>query len=237
VKYFDVLVAPDDAQKRVTQVFASDKPAPNEIKDAANGLIAELFGREAPPPTPVPAANDDEGWEGAGEKMEDRREASPTRVEPEYDEAPSRSGVSGRKVAGYSLLGVAVVSAGLSALSFVQIDRAQGNDSLHDYRVAIGQQNPMVKNVCDEAEAGISYTLSPKRLSEVQDSCSQGDTYEVLQYVFLGAAVVSGGLSAYFLLSDDDAPGDRRAKHDGPSLAVRPVLGFGSASLDARLRF
>jgi hypothetical protein len=145
-------------------------------------------------------------------------------------------GMSGRALAGYTLLGVAAVSVGMTAFSFVQIDRAEGNVAFDAYRRAVGKLNPSASDVCDEADTGLRYGLDARTFAAAQDKCSAGHTFEVLQFVFLGAAVVSGGFSAYFLLSDDDAPSDH-ARVGGATLALRPTVSRKSAGLSARLRF
>lgn len=231
LSYFDAKVG---AGRTTAAEHDFDSASPDEraIADAGNSLLTTLLGRELkkesvaepePELTPVAAAEATEA-------------ARPTRVEPEYEDEPKASGISGQRIAGYTLLGVAAVSTGLSVLSFVQIDRAQGNDALYDYRVAIGQQNPSVKDACVEADKNERYGLSASRFSEVQDQCSAAGTYSILQFVFIGTAVVSGGLSAYLLLSDDGTASGEHAQRGG-GFTLRPLVGRSSASVTARLRF
>lgn len=157
--------------------------------------------------------------------------------EDEWTAPPEDSGppLSGKRVLGYALLGGAALSAGLSVLAFVEIDRAQGNESFDRYRRAVGTQSPLAKDVCDEAEANRSYGIEARRFDEVKSECSSGRTFEVLQFVFLGAAAVSGGLSAYFLLSED-ATGERK-RQSALSLPFQPIVKKHGAELRARLRF
>lgn len=213
--------------------FGSATPTDAERSEAAQALVATLLGREPPQPD---GSDEPAAVVAPADAASAEHAARPARVEPEYDDAPESSGVSTRAIAGYSLLGVAVVSAGLSVVSFVQIDRAQGNDSLYDYRVAIGQQDPSVKDVCAEADKNERYGLSAARFAEVRDECGAAGTYELLQFVFIGTAVVSGGLSAYLLLTDDDTAGGEHASRS-KTFALRPAVGRSSASLTARVRF
>jgi len=126
--------------------------------------------------------------------------------------------LSPRALTGYALLGGAVLSAGLSVLSFVEIDRAGSNDTFDRYRRAVGQLRPGVRDVCDEAASGQGYGLDVRSLQRVQKSCGTGRTFEVLQFVFIGGAVLSSGLSAFLLLGSD-------------SDTERPLLGRGNFSL------
>jgi hypothetical protein len=142
------------------------------------------------------------------------------------------SGVDGRLVTGYALLGGAVVSTGLSVLSWVQIERAQSNDSFAAYRRSVGQQSPSTRDVCDEARSGQSYGLDASSFGRVKSSCSAGKTFEVLQYVFLGGAVVSGGLSAFLLFG-----GEASERPAAGRVTLHPSVHRRGASLGARLHF
>jgi hypothetical protein len=140
-------------------------------------------------------------------------------------------GISGRKVAGYALLGGAVLSTGLSVFSFVEIDRAQSNDTFERYRRSVGQLRPSVRDVCDEAAGGQSYGLGSADFAKVKSSCTTGRTFEVLQYVFIGSAVISSGLSAFLLF------GPQQVKVGDSQVTLRPNVGKHGGSLDARFRF
>jgi hypothetical protein len=150
--------------------------------------------------------------------------------------APSLAADNSRKVAGYALLGGAVLSAGLSVLSFVEIDHAQSNDAFDRYRRAVGQQRPSVRDVCDEALSQQSYGLDPGSFQRVRSSCATGRTFEVLQFLFIGGAVISGGLSAFLLLgpgSEQPATDKRETSH----FSLHPSLSRRGATLKARLTF
>jgi hypothetical protein len=70
--------------------------------------------------------------------------------------------------------------------------------------------NPEVNDVCKAADIGLTYEpqgFDGADVPAVRDLCSTGDTVEVLQYVFLGTAIVSGGLGVYLLLSAGDGGG------------------------------
>ena len=78
-----------------------------------------------------------------------------------------------------------------------------------------------------------SFDREAGTFSEVRDQCSRGQTFEVLQYVFLGTAIASGGVGAYLLLRNEDAG----AAGSAPRFALRPSAGPDGARLDASLRF
>jgi hypothetical protein len=89
--------------------------------------------------------------------------------------------------------------------------------------------------VCDEAANDRAHGLSSKSFSEVKSECSTGRTFEVLQFVFLGAAAVTGGLSAYLLLTDGP---ERKSSALLDALPIHPVVrGTNAAELRARIRF
>ncbi|HEX4352752.1 MAG TPA: hypothetical protein VHZ95_07565 [Polyangiales bacterium] len=164
-----------------------------------------------------------------------RGELAPRNAAIAEQSAVEQPVVSPRKVAGYALLGGAVLSAGLSVLSFAEINKAQDNDSFDRYRRAVGQMRPTVHDVCDEANAGQSYGLEAAAFQRVRSSCSTGRTFEVLQFIFLGSAVLSSGLSAYMLLGGE-------SKRESPQLGIGdvnlyPAVQKSGASLAARLKF
>ena len=78
--------------------------------------------------------------------------------------------------------------------------------------------------------------MSAKDLATVKDQCSAGETFSVLQYVFLGTALVAGGASAILFLTDD-GPDERAARAKPSKLALRPRVGVRDAGLSATLRF
>jgi hypothetical protein len=92
----------------------------------------------------------------------------------------------------------------------------------------------VVDDVCEAAEAGLDYGFSAGNLQKVNDLCSKGATFEVLQWVFLGTAVAAGGAGAYLLLSSSSEPAEPNA---AAKLTLQPRWSPGRASLSATLRF
>jgi len=209
--------------RRVARAMFAQRGAPEgDVTRKAHGLVAQLLGPEQAPPTEAPST-------GPLPEV-----TAPTPAETAA-EADGSNGVSTNAVAGYALLGGAALSVGLSVFAFVEIDHAQSNDNFDRYRRAVGKTNPMVKDVCDEAASDRKHGLDAHSFSEVKSQCSTGRTFEVLQFVFLGAAAVSGGLSAYLLLSDDS--GERKPNALLDALPIHPVVRRNAAELRARIRF
>ena len=192
---------------------------PDEIDRGAHKLLDDLFGttralteRLLALPAPGPRSST---WQA---RLPSKRKAD------------SRPGV--RNIAAYVLLGGALASAGMVALSFYEIHAAEHSPSFTSYRYAIGDSGPGVSEVCSEAEAGKSYGLDANALRSVKSSCATGTTFEVLQYVFLGTALISGAVGTYLLVSGDSP--QERAPH---AFGLRPSVGRRSVGLTARLAF
>jgi hypothetical protein len=73
-------------------------------------------------------------------------------------------------------------------------------------------------------------------VSAASDACDRGNTFERLQFVFLGAALISAGVGTYFLL-DNEHPDRASANAYGPRLAISPAVGRHSAQLNLHVQF
>ena len=91
---------------------------------------------------------------------------------------------------GVGLLGVAAVSLGVWIYSMARLDQLSSNADYRTFRESVGAMTLGATSVCDEA-----YFSSPSVANGMigRDVCSEGATMEILQYVFLGLAVVSAG--------------------------------------------
>jgi hypothetical protein len=157
--------------------------------------------------------------------------------EPSATAASKPSSVDGRKVAGYALLGGAVLSAGMTVLSFAEIDRAESNSSYEQYRRTVGQVRPSVRDVCDEAASGQTYGLDASSFQHVKNSCSTGRTFEVLQFIFIGSAVLSSGLSAYLLFGSEQSERPPLGSVGTRTFSVHPSVQKNGGGLGLRMRF
>jgi len=91
---------------------------------------------------------------------------------------------------------------------------------------------PTSLNACTEARNGSAHG-DDGNLAHTVDVCNQADTLEILQYVFLGAAVVAAGVGTWLLLRHDSTETDAQA------MALRFGSSFDrhSGHIDATLRF
>jgi hypothetical protein len=183
----------------------------------ARALLRELEGLD----------EDVAGDDGAGAGAETTAAASSEAFAPdaEPDVAGSNDWI------GYTLFGVAGVSLGLTIFSWTQIHAAAHDDDFEAYRKAVGAMKPSIRDVCDEAEAGRSYGVGADRLANANDACNRGNAFERLQFVFIGAMLVSAGIGTYFLLDDD---GIEQAKHGKTRFALQPRFDRHGASLGVR---
>jgi len=188
----------------------------DELASEARGLLRELrpsVTSEEPPLERVPAL-----------KPERRPKPLPEPLETEpQDEGSSNDWL------GYTLLGVAAVSVGLTVFSWNEIDAARNDVDFRDYRAAVGRAgNGEIDDVCAEADAGEAYGFG-ERLEDVRSACGRGVTFEVLQWVFMGSALVSMGVGVYFLLDDEGEPDAARA-------SLTPMIGKHDAGLKLRIQ-
>lgn len=233
--------------------FGSERFSPERLQAEVYQLLNKLLG-PAPKPAqaqaiaaaaseaPAPEAPAAKAEAPASEPQSAESKASLAAAQPNgesillNDTLDASEGLSARKFAGYVLLGGAAASVGMSVLSFVQVDRAASNASFQDYRTLVGAANANVKDVCDEARAGNNYGQTAASFRQVKSSCSTGTTFEVLQYVFIGGALVTGGLGAFLLFGGGDA-NERAAQTGIRTLTLHPSIGRGGAGLNARMKF
>ena len=155
-------------------------------------------------------------------------QAPPDTSEP----APKKGGAVRQEWIAYGLFGLAGISFGLTVLSWAEISSAGGDKNLEAYRKAVGVMNPSSSDACDDADKKRTYGVDAATLSGARSACDSGRTFERLQYVFLGAALVSVGVGTYFLV---DAQHRAKGQSGGLEVTLRPTFGRDSASL--RLRF
>ena len=208
--------------------FESNTVTDEQLKEQTQTLVTTLLG-------PVPESGQVASKPNTEPDAAAKASAENSELTDSLQEQRSlSSGMSLRTVAGLALIGGAAASVGMSVFSFVQVDRAQHNTSYENYRMAVGQMNTSVKDVCDEANAGKRYNLSVDGFKDVKRSCSSGQTFEVLQYVFIGSAILTGGLATYLLVGGKS---DTQSDKASSRLSFHPAIGKGGASLTARLRF
>ncbi|MDH5670532.1 MAG: hypothetical protein OEZ06_00175 [Myxococcales bacterium] len=203
------------------------------LPTVASGLLRELRG--LPPLEPMPVQAPPAGGPPQAAPAPEQAGAVDT-DDHESPWEPRPSGGGSNDWAGYTLLGVAGVSLGLTVYSWLQISAANDDPIYTDYRQRIHDIDPDVPDVCVEAGDGAGYGLSAQQLESVRDICSSGETFELLQYVFLGTAALAGGLGAYFLL-DGDGESDRAGHRPRRSFALQPSVGRDRAMVRAMVAF
>jgi hypothetical protein len=95
---------------------------------------------------------------------------------------------------------------------------------------------PEVQDVCAEVDKGNRYSVSPGDFERSNISCNRGQTYQLLQFVFLASALITGGVGAYLLI-DDRAEQRRTDQNRQRAMQLQPRFSRTSAELAAQWRF
>ncbi len=138
------------------------------------------------------------------------------------------------------LLGGGVVAGGLTVFSWITMNNINHDADFQDYRHAVPDK---ITDVCANLSAGPYGLMPADRFRHVQSECSQANAFQVLQYIFLGAAIAGLGAGTYLLVkggSHDNGQETPNASAQGEGLrllAVNPSVGPGGASLSATLSF
>jgi hypothetical protein len=136
---------------------------------------------------------------------------------------------------GYSLIGVGAASAIAWGASMYVIEFQYNRNA--SYTSARDLYRNRAVDACDAALGGDPARLNASQYAEFQSQCRTGRTFQVLQWVFLGAAVVTAGAGTYVLLSQSDSPDRAEARLKQPRLALTPLVERRSIALQATLRF
>lgn len=129
---------------------------------------------------------------------------------------------------GWTSLGLTIVSAAVMVGGMAHLNSLNDNASYHAYRLRVpGRVDGIALNACAEARSGNDWGASPEELMAVNDVCGQANTWETLQYVFLGTTLAFAAATAAFFaigLTGDE------------SLALVPSVGpeHGYVSLTGR---
>lgn len=142
---------------------------------------------------------------------------------------------------GYTLIGVGAASAIAWGASMYIIEFQYNQDeTFQRYKNAYQFRR---QDACTAALSGDNAgdKLDPSQLSDFQGRCRAGRTFQVLQWVFLGVAVVAAGAGTYVLISDgggSDRNDDLQARHKrAPRFELEPLVDTRSLALQATLRF
>ena len=126
-------------------------------------------------------------------------------------------------VAGLAIVGMVVSWAELLTLS---------NDSAYNsYRMQLGSTYGLMGDVACQ-ESSFNAVGSGVTSSHARDVCSQGNTFEILQYVFLGVAVAAGATGIVLLVLDSSGNHD-----EAQTVSLVPHVGPQGGGMDLTLRF
>jgi hypothetical protein len=171
------------------------------------------------------------------------------------DPAPPRDGVEGGGDArpsggeglrptfwvGIGLTALGVASLAMTGVAWSTIDGIDSDADWMAYRMAAPSpgQPGGVQDICTPAGSGVTYGLEANRVARVADLCGKADTWEMLQYVFLGLGVVGIGAGVVLLLSGlgsgESAAQARTAST--PRFTLTPSFRRDGAGIGATLRF
>jgi hypothetical protein len=126
----------------------------------------------------------------------------------------------------------------------VWIDSIDNDPTFQEYREIVGKRKPDATDVCEEinryiyAASETSGTPEERaKQQDVQDMCYRADVLEVLQYVFIGTAVLTAGFGTYILIAGGDSSSTEAKHDDASSVVLRPTVGKRSAFISATLSF
>jgi hypothetical protein len=170
----------------------------------------------------------------------------------EDQEPRQKDGGHGLRWLGWTLVGVGAVSAVGLVVSWTQIIRINNDDRLERYSGEVAEWNRRElaaarvderepKLFDDFCEASKTYAFDGEffqnrsKFKEVQGLCKDADTWEALQYVFLGTAVAAGGTGIVLLLTAGD--GGERGANEPPRFALTPHVGPDRGGVQATFRF
>lgn len=161
---------------------------------------------------------------------------SPDSVPRELPPVPERSSLAWL---GYTLIGVGAASAIAWGASMYMIEFQYNRDLTYQNYKERYQFIAQNADACDLALRGddANGKLMPGELSDFQSRCRSGRTFQTLQWVFLGAAVVTSGLGAYVLISELGHGDAEQASRRAPRFTLDPRVDRRSVALQATLRF
>lgn len=123
--------------------------------------------------------------------------------------------------AGLAIVGTIVSWAELLTLS---------NDAAYNqYRTDLGSMGLMGDVACNESS--YAYLGTGPQGAHIRDVCSQGSTFEILQYVFLGVAVAAGATGIVLLVMDSSS------SQETQTVSLIPSFGPNSGSMTLRVQF
>jgi hypothetical protein len=155
-------------------------------------------------------------------------------LEPTEEE----SGGSNLSWLGYTLIGVGAASLAGWGVSMYLVNDTNKDRTFVAYKNAFPQTTD---DVCDLADSNNTAggAVSAAQLSDVKSLCSRGRTFNMLQWVFLGAGVLTASVGTFIVVSESGAAEEQTAKarRRTQALTFMPEVGRGTLALHTQLRF
>jgi hypothetical protein len=115
-------------------------------------------------------------------------------------------------------------------VSWAEIASLSNDSAYNDYRMRLGAMGLTGDVACQDSS--IAVLGSGPMASHVRDVCSQGNTFEILQYVFLGVAVAAGATGIVLLVLDSS-----NSHSESPPVSFVPSFGPNGGTMNMRVRF
>ncbi len=147
------------------------------------------------------------------------------------------SGGSNLSWLGYTLIGVGAASLAGWGVSMYLVNDTNKDRTFVSYKSAFPQTTD---DVCDLADSNNTAggRVSAAQLSDVKSLCSRGRTFNLLQWVFLGAGVLSASVGTFIVVSESGSTEEQTAKAKrSRALTFTPQVGRDSIALHTQLRF
>jgi hypothetical protein len=140
---------------------------------------------------------------------------------------------------GYTLIGVGAASLAGWGVSMYLVNDTNKDQSFVGYKAAFSQTTD---DVCDLADSNNTAggNVSAAQLSDVKSLCSRGRTFNLLQWVFLGAGVLSASVGTFIVVSESGSDESQEVTAKAKSsrmLTLSPEFGRDSFALHTQLRF
>jgi D-Tyr-tRNAtyr deacylase len=139
---------------------------------------------------------------------------------------------------GYTLIGVGAASLAGWGVSMYLVDDTNKDRTFVTYKNSFPET---ADDVCDLADSNNTSggAVSAAQLSEVKNLCSRGRTFNLLQWVFLGAGVLSASVGTFILVSESGGTEEElaKAKKSRRQFTLTPEFGRGSFAVQTKLRF
>lgn len=139
---------------------------------------------------------------------------------------------------GYTLIGVGAASLAGWGISMYLVNDTNKDKGFVEYKSAFPRTTD---DVCDLADSNNTAggRVSAAKLSDVKSLCSRGRTFNLLQWVFLGAGVLSASVGTFIVVSESSSSEDEQTakRHSAPQLTLLPEVGRDTLALHGQLRF